>query len=847
MATYRKEIVASPGKRLLNLSAWRYSRQHPWQSWLSFLGIVLGVMMVVAIDLASSSADRAFALAVESVNGSITHQILGGDDGVPERIYTDLRTQLGFRQSAPSITGTVRINDQAFTLIGQDLISELSLQRQRAGFESSGLMFDPALISNPENNYVVMSQSAAAVAGFEVGELLQAITGANQIGLNPRTATIELLSTVPSSDPIATEGLLYTDISVAQNIFQKNGYIDSIDLILDSEQVAMIQDWLPLGLSLVNVETRNDTLDQMTSAFHVNLLAMSLLSLLVAALLIYNTVTLSVLRREKTLGIFRAQGVSRSQIYRLILSEAALYGTLASALGVILGYWLGKALLDLVTAAIPDFNYRLNVTSFLVEPASLLLGFLLGLVITLASAAIPAWRATLAQPITLQQRAEHNYAWRLYLPLLSFLGLAILLIGFVLLQSSLENLVVGFIALTFIIFGFCFVVPAIMSVTLKLLLTLLTRHLKLPARMALRNIRNGLNRTGMAVAALTVAISVTIGVGIMVNSFRNTVIIWLEQSFAGDIEITGANLNLDLQNQISRISGVDYLSSTINTTVESSIGQARLNVSDQDADQSYYLKQISNDNLASFNNGEGILLSEPLAWLNDTNIGESISIYTDVGEKDFQVLGIFYDYTPSQGMIAMHENLYRESWDERTPSRLTIYGDNTNPTLLEDIENNLSEYEELAIFPNQQIQDITLSIFDRTFAITGVLRILAIVIAFIGVLSALMALLLERGKEFATLRATGMTPNQIIKLIIGQTVLMGIFAGLLAIPLGLVMSDVLIDVINKRSFGWSMQHFLPLSVFSDALILALLAALLAGIYPAIKSARISPALALREE
>ena len=839
--------MASPGKHLLYLSAWRYSRQHPWQSWLSFLGIVLGVMMVVAIDLASSSADRAFALAVNSVNGSISHQILGGDDGVPESVFTDLRTTLGIRKSAPSITGTLRIANEEFTLIGQDLISEISLQRQRAGFESSGLLFDPALISNSGNNYVVMSQSAAAQAGFAVGDLLQAITGANQIGLSPRTSTIELLSTIPSSDPIATEGILYTDISVAQIILQRNGYIDSIDLILDDAQVATLQEWLPIGLSLVDVETRNDTLDQMTSAFHVNLLAMSLLSLLVAALLIYNTITLSVLRREKTLGIFRAQGVSRAQIYRLILSEAALYGTLASALGVILGYWLGTALLDLVTAAIPDLNYRLNITSFLVEPASLLLGFLLGLGITLASALIPAWRATLAQPITLQQRAEHNYAWRHYLPILSFSGLVMLFIGFFLLQSRFDNLVSGFIALTFIISGFCFVVPVIMSVILKVLLEAFAHTLKLPARMALRNIQNGLNRTGMAVAALTVAISVTIGVGIMVDSFRNTVIIWLEQSFAGDIEITGANLDLDLQNQIISIPGVDNLSATTNTTIESSIGQARLNVSDKDADQRYYLKQINEDDLRRFNNGEGILLSEPLAWLNDIQIGDSISIYSDVGEKDFQVLGIFYDYTPSQGLIAIHETLYQESWNNHMPSRLTIFSDGTNPSLLNDIENKLIDVEQLAIFPNQQIQEITLSIFDRTFAITGVLRILAIVIAFIGVLSALMALLLERGKEFATLRATGMTPIQIIKLIFGQTAVMGIFAGLLAIPLGLIMSDVLIDVINKRSFGWSMQHFIPISVFSDALILALLAALLAGVYPAIKSARISPALALREE
>ncbi len=273
----------------------------------------------------------------------------------------------------------------------------------------------------------------------------------------------------------------------------------------------------------------------------------------------------------------------------------------------------------------------------------------------------------------------------------------------------------------------------------------------------------------------------------------------------------------------------------------------RLNVSDDDAEQRYYLKEINTENLARFNNGEGILLSEPLAWLSDMGIGESIAIYTDSGEREFPVLGILYDYTPSQGMVAMHQRLYETAWNQTSPSRLTIFSDDSNTKLFSDIELVLDDYEQIAIFPNQQIQTLTLQIFDRTFSITSVLRILAIVIAFIGVLSALMALLLERGREFATLRATGMTPIQIIKLILGQTALLGIFAGLLAIPLGLIMSDVLIDVINKRSFGWSMQHFLPLSVLGDALLLALVAALLAGIYPAIKSARISPVVALREE
>ncbi len=835
-----------PGSHLLYLSAWRYARQHPWQSWLSFLGIVLGVMMVVAIDLANNSANRAFALAVDSVNGSITHQIVGGDEGVPESIYTSLRTEFGLRRSAPTITGIVTINNEEFTLLGQDIISELSLQRQRAGFESMGSLFDPALLDISETNAVIMSQTAAQSAGFNSGDELNFSIGRNRLAV-ASSEKLLMIGTVASSDPIATEGMLYADISVAQNILQKYGTIDSIDLILNPEEVSLIEAWLPAGLSLTDAQTRNDSLTQMTSAFHINLLAMSLLSLLVAALLIYNTVTLSVLRREKTLGIFRAQGVTRNQIYQLVLTEAAINGVLASALGVALGYLLGNMLLDLVTAAIPDLNYRLNVTSFLVSPESLFLGFFLGVTITILSALLPAWRATQAQPITLQQRASHHYEWRNYLPVISFAGIAMMLIGFALLQSNWGSLIGGFIALTFLIFGFCFLVPLLMSVSLKILLFLFAKNLKLPARMALRNIYTGLNRTGLAVAALTVAISVTIGVGIMVDSFRNTVIIWLDQSFNGEIEITGAELDDNLKTVLVSIPGVDSVHATVASSVESSLGKARLNVTELNANDSYYLKESSIENLSRFDAGEGILLSEPLAWLHDLEIGSKISVSTDQGTKEFPVLGIFYDYTPSQGMIAVHQKLYTQWWNQNYYSRLTIVGDAGSVDLFSRVNDALEAYEQTAIFPNQEIRDITLEIFDRTFAITNVLRGLALIIAFIGVLSALMALLLERGKEFATLRATGMTPVQIVKLILSQTLLMGIFAGILAIPLGLIMSDVLIDVINKRSFGWSMQHFLPVSVFGDALLLAIVAALLAGIYPAFKSARLSPALALREE
>jgi len=135
------------------------------------------------------------------------------------------------------------------------------------------------------------------------------------------------------------------------------------------------------------------------------------------------------------------------------------------------------------------------------------------------------------------------------------------------------------------------------------------------------------------------------------------------------------------------------------------------------------------------------------------------------------------------------------------------------------------------ITSNRAIRDSSLAIFDRTFVITDVLKVLVILVAFIGVFSALMALFLEKGREFAVLRATGMTPGQLQRLVLSQATLVGLLAGLLSIPLGWVLSEILIDVINRRSFGWTMQsHFFP-AIALEAVLLSVVAALLAALYP----------------
>jgi putative ABC transport system permease protein len=269
-----------------------------------------------------------------------------------------------------------------------------------------------------------------------------------------------------------------------------------------------------------------------------------------------------------------------------------------------------------------------------------------------------------------------------------------------------------------------------------------------------------------------------------------------------------------------------------------------------DSGTSLPLKEETSDAAKRFHKGDGVIISEPLAYHQQLIPGDSILLHTKKGLRQFPILGIFYDYTSSRGMIAMHHNLYRRWWDDENISGLTVYRSPDMPQdrLLNNVRALIADADsEFVISSNQEIRQVVMSVFDRTFIITDVLRFLAVLVAFVGVLSALIALQLERIREFGVLRAIGMTPWQIRGMIIGQTGLIGLIAGMMAIPLGLIMAEVLIEVINRRAFGWSMQQLLPANVLLQALMLAISAALLASVYPAFRASSILPAQALREE
>lgn len=830
-------------------SSLRYLARHPWQSWLSVLGIALGVAVVVAVDVANQSARTAFHLSVERIAGRATHQIESATGNIAETLYADMRTRQGLRPAAPAVEGTVRIAGRTFTLLGIDPFASLDLRQGGAQADPDALM---DLLTRP--GALLLAATDARELRIDVGAELEL-----DAGNRPRQAY--LAGVIPGADA-ALEGLAIADIATAQELLGRLGGIDRIDLILSDERATTLAGALPPGLRLVTAESRSNALSQMTRAFHSNLTAMSLLAVLVGGFIVYNTMTFAVLRRRPLLGTYRTLGVTRTQLFALVLGEALVFGLAGAVIGVAAGVFVGWGLVQLVTRTINDIYFALTVSELFVDAWSLVKGAGLGVLVTLIAALGPAAEAASAQPRdVLRQNLVERQGERL-VPWIALGGAGLMAFGLLLVQISNRSLGVGFVALFAVVVGFSLCVPLVLRGIGALATPILGRFAATQGRLAARGIASSISRTGIAVAALTVSVSATVGVGIMIDSFRGSVADWLGNTLSSDIYVSApssssglgsGDLPAGIDAAILAIAGVADISKGRSRRIETGAGPVSL-LALESSSQSHRGFRVKGDAAANlwtgFEAGDLVLISEPYAYHHQVHVGDRIRVFTTQGWRELEIGAVFMDYGSDSGMLVLPRWLYAELWEDSGYSTIGVVLDSDADldASLGRLHGLMGGYDqEIQVRANRSIREQSLEVFDRTFVITRVLRILAVGVAFIGVLSALMALQLERSREHAILRATGVTRGQLLGLILLQTSIMGLAAGLLAMPLGWVMGGLLIEVVNVRSFGWTMDMAVPGSTLLLGLALAWVAALLAGLYPALKATRTDPAMALRAE
>ncbi len=843
-------------RRLLARSSARHLGKHPWLTALSLLGIALGVGVVVSIDLANTSALRAFEQSTETVTGRATHQLVGGPAGLPDSLYRELRLRPGAPLAAPVVEGSVRAtrgDRRPLTVLGVDPFAEAPFRPFVRG-ETSGAVSSVFV----EPGAVLLPAATARLLGVGAGDSFEVRVS----GLTRRLRVVALLSPPDERTARAMEGLVLTDVSTAQELLGRTGRLSRIDLKLQSEaELARLRQWLPPGVEVIHPSARGGTVDQMTRAFRTNLTALSLLALVVGMFLIYNTMTFSVVQRRGQLGRLRALGVTRGELFALVLGEAALLGAVGTAAGLLLGVLMGRGLVGLVTQTINDLYFVVSVRRLSLEPWTLAKGLGLGLGATLVAALMPAWEAARSAPVTTMRRSTMEDVARGRAPRLALLGLLLLALGGGLLALPTHALPPAYAGLFAVLLGSALLVP---WTTERLALGAarpLGAAFGVLGRMAARGVRASLSRTAVALAALMVAVATTVGVGLMVTSFRGTVVTWLEATLQADVFISPPSL-IARRGYSPFVPGLaEHLRETPGVGASSTIRVVQVSVAGlptdllavdfaQGHERPYRFKEGAPDIVwRELEAPDTLLVSEPFSYHRDIHRGDTVRLPTDRGPREFRVVGVYFDYGSDTGTVLMPRSTYEQHFDDREVSGLALYaapGQEVDALVARVLE-RAGEAQTLNVSPNRELREGSLEVFDRTFTITHVLRLLAIGVAFIGVLSALMALQLERARELAVLRATGLTPGQLWGLVSLQTGLMGLLAGLFSMPLGVALAYTLVHVINHRSFGWTLQLQITPETLIQALLLALVASALAGLYPAWKMARANPALALREE
>jgi len=838
----------------------RYLSRRIGQTLLLALGILLGVSVVVAVDYANEGSRKALELSTQSIIGRATHQITSVEGGIKEEEFAKLMRSGVLEAASPIVeayVNVIELEDRTFLLFGIDPISDYPFREyyQGSNVEQGQSM---TLLSQPGS--VILSLESAFKYNLALGDEIH-------LGFEGREIAVTIAGLIQASSNEqnqALQGLIITDIASAQEILGKEKILDRIEVILDTQdEIDTLNENLSEFLMLSPANEQSEQINNLVSAFQVNLTALSLLALVVGVYLIYNTMTFSVIQRRELIGLMRGIGFYKREIFFVIIFEATMIGIVGTFFGLLAGVLMGKQTVNLVLQTINDLYFVTTVRDVSVSQLSLIKGALLGIGATVLATIPPALEATRVTPrmagirSSLEKKAQGSLGRSFVFVLITFAaGL------FFLFLPIFKTLWWSFFATLLFVIGFSILSAICLELLLPSIARFLRKYFGLFAGMAARELYRSLSRTAIAIAALMVAISVTIGMGLMIGSFRNTVQIWLDETLSGNIYVSvpgqqannsAARIDEQILETIEEQNGIKKIDYLFSTEVSSANGDLLMSVVsnvDIAKERLFKQKQDTIPVLREYFEAGYIFVSEPLANRLNVRVGDSIPIQTTKGQQEYPIAGIFFDYSSNQGYFLMEKNVYLQNWPkfEATTISLMVEDESRIQDMVWQLQKATNQNKQkVMIRDNETLKKNVMEIFDRTFTVTHALRFIATLVSFIGILSAILLILLDKKQEFGVLKALGVQSHEFWRLILFETGLMGLFAGIFAIPTGIVISYILIYIINLRSFGWTLQIHLDGLLLLNGVIFAVLAAMAAGIYPTIRLIRLRTIQVLHNE
>ncbi len=812
----------------------RYLTRRRSLALLQLLGIACGVAAVVGMTFSAHSALASFRAAIEFLQGKATHILERPAGPFEEAVLKDLMADPAVQSFAPVLDRRLRLrNGQLVRVLGIDPFLDRSIRPELA--HAPAAMF-PFL---SDDRAVLLEAGLAAELGLAPGGDLTTSQG-----------DLRVLATFPNP---SGEPLLLMDIAHAQQIFKLYGKLDHVDLIL-SDAEGFRKRWQK-GYRLQSVQERQLTYRAMLGAFRINLEAMSLIALFVALFLIYNTTMFAVISRRKDAGILLSLGATRGEVARAFLTEIVLLGVLGGVLGGLLGYLLSRFLTGVIGGTISELYFFLRPALPAWSPWILVAGGVLGGGASILGSIFPLRELARTDPLaTLRGRTASRASGRQARSVASGGLLCLLGSGLILLLWP-QEIYAAFAAVFGILLGLSLMTGMLIVLGTPAMQVLLSCLGALPGKIAALSIRQNLDRTGVAVAAFMVALSMSIGLAAMIGSFRESVISWMEGQLRGDIyisNVTETEVPLLFYQEIKSLPGVEAIDAYRKVRVlfrGKTAYVAAVNAPVLQKHTRFQWLSGGDEHWEAVARG-AVIVSESFARNFHVRPGDAIDLAGSEGVAKLPVAGVFYDYSTEHGLIMMDRTTYLRLFQDQVINSLALFlapGARQNlPQILAAVREKAAP-RGLPVFTREQFYENILAVFDSTFAVTRSMRLLAIIIAFFGIAGALVTLFLERQRDFGILRALGFSTPQVIAMTVLEALGMGLYSLIMSAGTGTVLAWFLIKVINLRSFHWTVFFTPQWEPYGAAALTTLAASLGAALYPAWKVIRNYPQMQIREE
>ena len=809
---------------------------------LQLLGIALGVAAVIGMTLSARSALSSFSQAVEFLRGQATHLLERPAGPIEESVITDLIDDGTVEHFAPVIDRKVRLpNGQLVRLLGVDpfldreIRPELSRLRVSTDQQAATGLFLSLLL---DNDAVLVDNSLSEQLGLAAGDKLTTSKG-----------TFRIIATLPNP---SGEPLIVMDISHAQALFDLRGNVDRIDLIVANDQAFRAR-W-DKGFRVESNRQRRETLTALLQAFKLNLQALSLLALFVGVFLVYNTSMFTVVSRRKDAGILRSLGARRSEILAAFLAEILILGTIGGALGGLFGYGLSLLLTGLVGDTISTLYFFLKPAPLPWSWVNVALGIALGCGAGVLGSMESLVELLRAEPVKALRGRTVPAQGTSRTKQCGVAGFAVMLLGLALLVLPETHVYVGFAGAFIFLLGASLTAGLVILCGTPLLKRLFGSLAGVAGRVAAVSIKQNMGRTGVAVAAFMVALSMSIGLGSMIDSFRHSLVWWMSSQLRGDLYIsTKGDVEVPeaFYEELKRLPGIGGVDPYRNVQITFRDAPVYLTAISADVLQKYGRFGWVSGGPDTWNDVKkgAVMVSESFARKFAIRKGATIELEGAAGTVQLSVAGVFYDYTTEHGLIMMDRRIYINIFQDRAINSLGVFTDPDNPARQQGLDEvrRRSEALNLPVVTRDQLYGNVLAVFDNTFAVTRSMRILATIIAFFGITGALMTLYVERQREFGILRALGFSTAQIGKMTVLEGLGMGIMAYCMSMAVGTALALILIKVINLKSFNWTIFYHPTIGPYAVAALTALLASAAASAYPLWKVFRNYPQMQIREE